>query len=405
MDQNAQPAASAEEAVKAPQVEPEQKPSSEVQDAPLGTAENPVLVPTGTEAKFKELADGGWKQEDVDAYLSSIEDEELRAKIKDGIDGKLHLAESDPEPLKNDEPFSVEELAELDPAVASRVTFLQEQLLAQMDEVEKARGELPEPMQRLLNDPVVKARLHEVSTGTPFVPQALSEEAIMAAAESFASENDVGSLKELLSNVVKAVPEVILQQQAEMIRQHEEALARQQEDHRVNTYLADGFSKLEGIKEFQSKEPALIRGQNGEELNPKHPGGAFALWLGESMKNDGLTIQLIDKMGGIEKLAYTWLANQKGGFGNIVQGAVQSAQDSLRAKLMRSRDASLRQAAAPTLNVTSSGVAKALLHGVDIDKAISDESYARSASRSLNPSQLSEVAKAMKQKLGLVNLK
>ncbi len=389
--------------VVAPVVAPEGTPPV-APEAPVttGTPENPVVVPFGTEAKFKELADGGWKQEDVDAYLSGITDEALRAQIKDGIDGKLHLADGDPPEDVTSNPFSSEELAAMDPVMASRVSFLQEQLIAQMDATDKARGELPEQMQRLLQDPMVKARLDSVYRGDSFVPQMLHEEAIMGIAKSFVDSNDAAGLQDLLKTVMEAIPEVILQQRAQLLQESEERDRVSQENSRTVNYLTAGLQKLEAKPEFQSTKPAVIETANGPALNPEHPGGAFALWLEDAMKNDGMTLQLIERMGGLENLAYSWLAKQKGGFGQVVKGAVDKSTETLREKLMRSRNASLRQSAAPTLNVASSGVARALMHGVDIDKALADNSYAGIAMRGLTQSQQSELAKEMRKRAGMV---
>lgn len=369
---------------------------------PAGTAESPFIVPIGTQEKFKELEAGGWKQEDVDAYLNSIEDEALRSRIKDGIDGKVHLAEDDAAPPVTNEPFMPEDLEKLDPAVAARIAFVQEQLLAQMDAVEKAREELPDPMKRLLQDPVVKARLDAVQRGDNFVPQMLNEEAIMGMAKSFVDSGDVAGLQDLLKTVVEAIPEVILEQRAELLRQQEQREIAAAENARTMNYLATGLQRLETRPEFQSNKPAVIETSEGPALNPEHPGAAFALWLEEAMKNDGLTLPLIERMGGIESVAYTWLAKQKGGFGQIVKGAVDKSNESLRDKLMRGRNGALAKSQAASLSFSSPGVAKTLLHGVDVDKALSDPfGYAKSATKGLTDSQRAEVAKEMRKRAGI----
>ena len=365
----------------------------------VGTKDNPVVVPFGTEAKFKELAEGGWKQEDIDAYLTSIPDEALRAQIKDGIDGKLHLADGDAPEDVIANPFTPEELAELDPIAAARINFIQDQLLEQMEAVEKARGELPDPMKRLLMDPVVKARLAAVEKGESFVPEMLHTENIMGVAQSFVESNDIAGLQDLLKTVLEAVPEVILQQHANTLQEFEQREQAKAENDRVVNYISYGLQRLEAKPEFQSNKPAVIETANGPMLNPEHPGGAFTLWLEAAMK-DGLTLPVIDKMGGLEGLAYTWLANQKGGFGQIVKGAVDKSNETLREKLMRSKASALRASAAPTLSVATGGVVKSLLHGIDIDLAIKDpDGYAARVDVSkLTDAQLSEVSAAIKRK-------
>lgn len=364
---------------------------------PNGTAENPFTVPTGTIAKLEEIAASGYKQEDIDAYLSSIEDEGLRAKVKDSLDGKVHLVDAEPEAPSLEEPFTFEELEGLDPAVSGRIRYLQDQLLSQMDAVEKAREELPAPMQRLLNDPVVRARLSEMEKG-PFVPSVLDSENISAIAQQHVAAKNIDGLMELLNDVVAAVPEVILQQRAAMEQEAQETRQREQADMRRNAYMASGFDKLEQKPEFKSSVPQTIMGPDGKEaLNPEHPASSFALWLIGQMQNNGMTIELIDSMGGIEGVAYNWLANQRGGFGKIVHNAVTNAQETMREKLLRSRNAALASVQAKTLGAASAGVAKTLLHGVDIEQAYKDSGYSARAMKGLNDMQIREVTKALRE--------
>ena len=407
MDTNAQaapaavaPAASTEPVVASTTQAPvAQAPVVEGQaPAPIaGTEEKPFLLPHGSQAKFKELADGGWKQEDIDAYLGTIEDEGKRNTMRDAIDGKLGvLGEEDPAPEPVDNPFTQEELQALDPVMSGRINFLQQQLLEQMDAVEAARGELPPQMQRILMDPVVKARMEEVASGTPFVPSVLATDVILPEAERLVQAGDVASLHQLLKDVVEAVPEVILQQRAELGRAFEEQKAQAAEEARVNTYLRSEFSTIENLPEFKSSKPAVVLDAQGREaLNPEHPGAAFALHITSLMREQGLTLDLIQKMGGMTQMAYNWLANQKGGYGKIVNDARQQGSTAFADKLRASMNKALAQSTVKPIGTPTGGVVKNLVHGVDVALAISDPRYAQSAMSGLNPGQLIEVAKAM----------
>lgn len=384
-----------------PQVQPPVAPAAAEPVAPTGTAEAPFIVPAGTQAKFEELKAGGWKDEEVEAYLATIEDEDLRAKIKDGIDGKAHLSEEDPAPVQNDEPFTAEELAQLDPSLAARISFFQDQLLEQMDAVEQAKGELPPQMQRLLQDPVVRARLDSVSKGEEFVPSELNADYIKSLAAPLVEAGNAKELAALLEDVIAAVPEVILQQKASILEEQKRTIEAQAREHEINAYMASGFSKIDQLPEFKSNKPVFVETAQGRIPNAEHPGMAFAMWIQDSMEKNGLTLPLIEEMGGLEQLAYTWLAKQKGGFGQIVKGAVDKSSETLRDKLLRTRNSALAKSAARTLSTASPGTARSLMHGVDVDLALRDHSYAASATKGLSAIQQSEVAKEMRKRAGI----
>lgn len=366
---------------------------------PIAPVEGATMVPHGTVAKLAELAETG-DSAAREQWLAS-QPEELREKLREALDGgDVTIQDMDPTGTDKAQDLSMilpEELDNLeslrnDPNLGERIRLMQNELLGMNEELEKAQGTLPEPMKRLLTDPVVKARLEEVSSGKSFVPQALDEESIGIMVDQLVQANDMAGLRELISDVVKAVPEVILEQRAQLQLDMEQKQAQAQEALRVNSYLASGFNELERLPEFQSKEPPMIQGA----LNPEHPGAAFALWLEDSMKTRGLTLDLIDDMGGLKAVAYTWLAKQKGGMGQLVASAGVRGREAYIASLNASRAKLLeKNGVKPSVGMNSAASA-VRVHGVDIARAQTDpRGYGASAIAHLTGAQKVEVANAM----------
>ena len=366
---------------------------------PIAPVEGAVMVPHGTVAKLTELAESS-DAAAREQWLAS-QPEELREKLREALDGgDVKIQDMDPTGTDKPQDLSMilpEELDNLDalrqdPNLGDRIKLMQDELLALHEESQKALDRVPEPMKRILVDPVVKARLAEMESGKPFMPTILDEEHISGIASQLVAANDIAGLQALLADVVKAVPEVILSNQAELIQAQEQKAAQAQQQMRINSYLHEGLVSVENMPEFKSSEPAVINGQ----LNPEHPGAAFALWLEGGMRERGLTLDMIEEMGGVQGMAYAWLAKQKGGVGRLVADASARGREAYIASLSASRAKALSQhGVKPSVGMNSAASA-VRVHGVDIARAQTDpRGYGASAIAHLTGQQKIEVANAM----------
>lgn len=384
--------------------QPAQQPAADVK---LGTQENPVIVPAGTQDALQKLSEGGWKPEDIDAYLGSIQDEELRQHIKDSIEGKgTMLQESDPAPDPDNAPFTDEELEKLDPAIASRLRLVQESLLSSIEaaekhqqELEAARGEIPPQLQRLLQDPVLKARQEELERGETYLVH-FNETYFNEESARLLQAGDLEGLKAHLAEIPAVIAEIARRSRAEATEEFEQKAAIQEKRNALANYFEVSLTKVTGRQEFKSSEPELLADGNP---NPKNPASAFAMYLYGGLADGSLTMQSIEYMGGIEKLAMSWIADRKGGIGNLAQEAERRGMEGMKQRLLQGRAKALGAGTAQSLSVSSAASARPLVHGVDIDLAISDPSYAAKVSKSLSDEKRSEVVKAILERSGMTN--
>lgn len=384
------------------------QPASQAPEA-VGTQNNPVVVPRGTQEKFQELAAGGYKPEEIQAYLETIKDESVRQLVKDSLDGKqVFLKEGgidldsvdpfDPEELKNHE-----ELVKDPELLAARIQKTQEEYLKLAEELEQAKNTIPEPMQRILQHPLVKLAVEEMRSGEGFVPKVFDGEVFTDYMKAALESGDKASALAMIEQVPQAIDLAVKSAVAEVLERSEHEKQEEVRAIELRTELDKSLTKISGRPEFQSKEPELING----EPNLNHPGVAFADWLIKGLADGNLTLQAIHYQGGIEQVAMNWLSAQRGGIGKMIADTTSKQMESWREKTLRSRNNALAAGKASTLSVPTGGVVAPLLHGVDIDLAMRNtpegRRYADSIanSRGLTPSQLNDVANEIKRRSGV----
>ena len=371
--------------------------------------EGAVMVPHGTVAKMGELAKAG-DTAAIDAWIKE-QPSELQESLRKAFDGseEVTIQDSDPElaELTEDsfEPFSDEELSKLDPAAAQRIAFLQNQIVQQMEAAEASKGSIPPDVQAALNDPFVRQHIEMLATGKSYTPAEFDMDAIRGLAKASVDSGDIAALGNLLEKVLDAIPDVergIRGETERVLTEKHQAALQQQQFH---DFMERGLELVHSeVPEFKSTSiPETIVRNGVTEINPEHPAGKFAFWLGDMMRQGAITQVALAKFG-FKKFAYDYLAEQKGGMGNVVASAVKNGQETLRDKFMRSRNKALGATTAKTLNVPSSGVVRPLLHGVDLELAARDHSYAARVSKGLSDSQKSEVAKRLAEMAGLTSL-
>lgn len=374
-----------------------------------GSQNNPVVVPRGTQEKFKELEAGGYKPEAIEAYLATIPDESTRQLVKDSLDGKqIYLKEGGidmdaVDPFLPEELDNLEELVKDPELVAARIKKMTEEFLALNEELEQAKNAVPEPMQRILQHPMVKLAVQEMERGEVPALKSFDSDTYKAYAAQLIESGDPEALKQFVEHTASEV-EVMLANAVAVTRDEMEreadmkvAVAKAEAD------LQAGLMKVDALPEFKTSIPAKL--PDGS-LNPSHPGIAFSYWLYEGLASGEMTMAGVERLGGIDKVALGWLSNQRGGMGKMIADARNQSAMSFRAKLLQGkRDGSLAGSTAKTLTVPTGGVATPLLHGVDINLASqgtpSGNAYAANAMRGLNDAQLKEVADAIRRKSGM----
>lgn len=375
---------------------------------PAGSQNNPVVVPRGTQEKFKEIEAGGYKPEAIEAYLATIQDEATRQLVKDSLDGKqVYLKEGEID-LESVDPFLPEDLENLEDLVkdpeltAARIKKMSEEFIALHNELEQAKNSIPEPMQRVLQHPLVKVALEEMGRGEPLSMQWFNGDVFAQEATALIDSGNTEAIKSLVSQVPEAMNQLLAVAVADTKAKMEQEFALKAEVMKLESEVTAGLTSVANLPEFKSNVPPRI----GDQPNLQHPGVAFSYWLQESLADGSVTPLTIEKFGGYQKVALQWLANQRGGMGKLIADARNQGAMSFREKLLRGkRDGSLSGSTAATLNVPTGGVATALVHGVDIDLAAqntpSGQAYAKAALRGLSPQQQSEVAQALRVKLGI----
>lgn len=394
-------------AVATPASQEQGQPASQTPE-PSGSKENPVVVPRGTQEKFKELEAGGYKAEDIQAYLDTIKDESVRQLVKDSLDGKQVYLKEGGIDLETVDPFDPEELKDLDALVkdpelvAARIQKMQDEYLKLADELDQAKNSVPEPMQRILQHPMVKLAVEEMGRGESFVPKIFDGEAFSDYMKEAISSGNPAAAIEMIEQVPQAIEQIVASSVAAAIERIEQENKAEIQRIEMRTELDSAFSKVASRPEFQSKEPEMVDGAP----NLKHPGVAFADWLITGLDNGSLTLQAIKYQGGMEQVAMNWLASQRGGIGKMIHDNTTKQVETFREKVLRSRNAALAAGKAATLSVPTGGVVAPLLHGVDIDLAMRNtpEGHRYAAgianSKNLTASQISEISAEIKRRSG-----
>ena len=388
----------------APSAAPDQTPF-------IGTVENPVTVPRGTQEKFKALESEGWKPESIEAYLQSIEDEATRQHVKDAIDGKKVYLKEAPLDVDSVDPFTEDEIKDREALIkdpdllAARIEKMNKEFLGLADELEKAKNTVPEPMQRILQHPMVKAAVLEMERGEPFAAQYFKADQFLSACKDALQKGDAASLMA----IIEAVPEAINKVTSSAVAAEVHRLENQQKQDiqlaQAKATLESDLTKISVLPAFKSNEPEMVNGQP----NLNHPGVAFTDWLLKGLAKGTMTYGAITHMGGMDKIAMTWLANQKGGVGKMISDAKAQEVESWRAKMLKSRNSALAASQASTLNVPTGGVVQPLFHGVDISLAMKNtpegRRYAEDVNRALQsqPRIQAEVAAEIRRRAGMTN--
>ena len=378
-------------------------PASPAPEPALGSQEAPITVPRGTQEQFAKLEAGGYKQEEVDAYLATIPDEATREHVKKALAGEqIFLAEAEIDHETVD-PFSPEELADVealtkDPELlVARIQRSQEEVIKLTEELEVARKTLPEPMVRLLQDPLVKTRLEEIEAGVPFTAQAFDRDTYNQLFEAAFASGDMEQIKALAAQVPDAVEHIVTSTIAAIKAEEAQKAAVAIRQAELTAELDGALDRIATRPEFKSSEPEMLNGQP----NLKNPHVAFTDWLMSNMASGTITRAGIEALGGYDDLAMVWFSKNRGGVGKMIHEASNRSVTSYREKMLASRNKALAAGQAAPLALSSGGIQTPLVHGVDIAYALKDDGYSERVSRKLTDSQRAEVAAAMKSMAGM----
>ena len=380
----------------------------------LGTAEDPIIVPAGTQEALKALHDGGLRDADVSQYLETIP-EGLRDHIKSLLAGttELEFREGDPvDPQPAPEPgaftpLTEEELAKADPKLVEY-----HNALLRVAEEATADRELPPEINAFMQDPRFQMLVDNIQKGGTEIPapsDLYDFDSLNADVARLIGEGKNDEAIALVNEVNKLYAKDAIaardNQWAEFYKQkaneQQEAFAFEQR----KTYLKSSFEKaVDMIPEF--KAGGALFGQNGE-FNTNHPAAEYVAWLQSEEEAGHITDKaLIDK--GAHFLYDAWKAEKAGSRGAVVAQDRQSFAKQFLDQMKRGKGAALAPYMAQTVGANSTPSQQSVqLHGVNIDALAKDGpdaiAYGRKVADALSnePAKLKEVLAAVNRAKGI----
>ena len=400
-------------------------------------ADGTIVVPAGTQAKVQELINSG-KASDQIAFINSFPENQRKAieaiftkqgdyKFREA-DAAAPATGTEPPVADAFVPLTEEEYLKADP----RLQQYHDALVALQEESKQPSPEyasLQNEVKQLLNDPVVRTRLDALSGGHVDVPPTTFQftdffpshdqnpDAPVTVESVFKALYDVkdkpAEFARTLHDVVMSAAQTAAAKTyndgiAEGTRRYEAIAQQRLEAQRVTDYWTSSLDKIgQEIQELNAEAPFFVRTNDGSlattpegklVANENHPALPFVKWLQGQITSGALTDKAIQKFG-LPKMYMIFKTEQAGGPAKFIAQQAQSLRDLQLQNYRGKRNAGLSQMLASTMGSTAQvgSLSGATVHGVDIQKALTDPSYNQASLRSLNASQLSEVSEAMRK--------
>lgn len=378
----------------------------------LGTSEDPIIVPAGTQEALKSLHEGGLRDADVSQYLETVP-EGLRDHVKSLLAGTTELEFREADPVEAQAapepgaftPLTEEELAKADP----KLVEYHNALLRVAEEATSDRS-LPPEINAFMQDPRFQMLVDNIQKGVdiPSPSDLYDFDSLNADVSNLIADGKNDEATSLINEVNKLYIKDALaardNQWAEFYKQKEaeqrEAFALEQK----RSALTSSFEKAASIiPEFKSSEPLIVDGV----VNAKHPAAEYIAWLANEETEGRITDKLlIDK--GAQFLYDAWKADKAGSRGAAVASERQSFAKQFLDQLSRGKKAALAPYTTQTIGANSTPAQQSVqLHGVNIDMLAKDgqeaNDYARKVASALfdQPEKLKEINQAVLRAKGL----